>query len=287
MRHLFLFLIFTTASLSQISNERQTIENGRIIITYDLQGDANDEYNITLFACNEQGNVANPVAVTGNTDVKAGIRRIIWWEPQLEGFVVAGWTVTLTPTKVLYSEKLGIEWVFVQGGPTGDFYISATEITFNQYDKFCEETSSKKPNDEFGRGNQPVINVSVIDAQEFCKWLGEKNKKIVSLPDEDEWEYAAKGGNKSKGYKYSGSNNINEVAWYMDNSKNKTHNVATKKKNELGIYDMSGNVGEWCGMSGAVRGGSWDQDNYSCQVLGREHYNAISRYPIGFRILQK
>ena len=92
----------------------------------------------------------------------------------------------------------------------------------------------------------PVEFISWDDAQEFIRKLNEMTGKQYRLPTEAEWEYAARGGNKSNRYKFSGSNNINMVAWYVGNSDMETHPVETKLPNELGIYDMSGNVEEWC-----------------------------------------
>ena len=93
--------------------------------------------------------------------------------------------------------------------------------------------------------NLPVDNVTWNECQTFITKLNELTGKGFRLLTEAEWEYAARGGNKSKGYKYSGSNNLGDVAWYIDNSNNTSHAMGTKAPNELGIYDMTGNVMEW------------------------------------------
>ena len=171
----------------------------------------------------------------------------------------------------------------------GDPYcIASTPVTFDQYDLFCVATGYEKPITEFGRGQLPVINVNVSDALAYCKWLSKKMKKAIRLPEEKEWVYAAKGGSKSKGCDYSGSRSLDDVGWYDNNSGKKPHTVAQKKPNELGIYDMSGNVWELCGTSGAVRGGSWCSFKNLCHVSSRYDFDPIDRYNIlGFRVLQK
>ncbi len=141
----------------------------------------------------------------------------------------------------------------------------------------------------FKGDNLPVEQVSWDDCQKFIKKLNSLTGQNFRLPTEAEREFAARGGGKSNGYKYSGSNDWDEVAWYWNNSGSKTHAVGTKKPNELGIYDMSGNVWEWCndwsgdyqstavtnptgpssGISRVFRGGSWNDDARCCRVSRR------------------
>ena len=102
------------------------------------------------------------------------------------------------------------------------------------------------PSSFTGDLNRPVEQVSWNDCQAFITKLNEMTGQSFRLPTEAEWEYAARGGEKSQGYKYAGSNNADDVAWHRDNSGNTTHPVGTKQPNELGLYDMSGNVLEWC-----------------------------------------
>ncbi len=121
------------------------------------------------------------------------------------------------------------------------FYIGKYEVTQALWTAVMGSDHSSCKGD-----NLPVQGVSWDDCQTFIRKLNALTGKTFRLPTEAEWEYAALGGNRSRGYQYSGSNNIDDVAWYHDNSGGETHNVGTKSPNELGIYDMTGNVCEWC-----------------------------------------
>ena len=138
-------------------------------------------------------------------------------------------------------------------------------------------------NNDDAVGHYPVENLSHDEALEFVRRLSVMTNIKFSLPTEEEWEYAARGGQKTLGYKYAGSNNINEVAWYKDNSDGTTHPVGEKSPNELGLYDMCGNVWEWTATpahsygteaipGGNVfirRGGSWWHEAKNCRVSRR------------------
>ncbi len=182
-----------------------------------------------------------------------------------------------------------------------DYYIGETEVT----QELWEAVMGTNPS--YFRGSQkPVEQVSWNDCKEFITKLNRITGKNFRLPTEAEWEYAARGGNKSKGYKYSGSNTIGNVAWYWDNSSSTTHNVKTKSPNELGIYDMSGNVWEWCedwygdyssgsqtnptgpssGSDRVYRGGGWNFSASDCRVSYRNNYSPGYRdRNLGFRVV--
>ena len=185
-----------------------------------------------------------------------------------------------------------------------DFYIGKFQVTQAQWKTIIGGNPSYFKGDDL-----PVERVSWDDVQEFIKKLNEKTGKKYRLPTEAEWEYAALGGQKSKGYKYSGSDNLIEVAWYGDNSGGKTHPVGQKKANELGLYDMSGNVWECCadwygsdyyknssrnnpigpvtGSYRVIRGGSWYNDAFYWRVTDRRFGTTNNGdYRLGFRLLR-
>ena len=157
----------------------------------------------------------------------------------------------------------------------------------------------------FKGDNLPVEKVSWNDCQEFISKLNSLTGRKFRLPTEAEWEYAARGGKKRRGYQYSGSSNITDVAWYDGNSGSKTHPVGTKQANELGIYDMSGNVYEGCldwygsyssssqtnptgadsGSSRVIRGGCWDGFARFCRLSYRGRIPPyICSYYLGLRL---
>ena len=181
-----------------------------------------------------------------------------------------------------------------------EFYIGEIEVTQALWQAVMGNNPSYSKGD-----NLPVENVSWDDCQAFIRKLNQLTGHNFRLPTEAEWEYAARGGNKSCGYKYAGSNAIGAVAWYSNNSNSWIHPVKTKSPNELGLYDMSGNVWEWCadwyggyssdsqtnpqgpstGSYRVSRGGSWYDYARCCRVSHRSRCTpGIRDKYLGFRL---
>lgn len=173
------------------------------------------------------------------------------------------------------------------------FYIGKTEVTQRLWSAVMGSNPSN-----FRGDNLPVENVTWYDCQEFAERLSRLTGCVFRLPTEAEWEYAARGGNKSRGFEYSGSGDLGRVAWYDANSSNMTHPVGQKFDNELGIYDMSGNVWEWCAdlysndyssprnsSYRVIRGGGWSSTATICRVAIRSCNSPGFRFRIlGLRL---
>lgn len=180
------------------------------------------------------------------------------------------------------------------------YYIGETEVT----QELWQAVMGKNPSN-FSGGKRPVDNLTWHSCQDFITKLNRLTGHRFRLPTEAEWEFAARGGNKSRGYKYAGSNTIDNVAWYRGNKNNQTHDVATKDANELGLYDMSGNVSEWCqdwlghyssdsqtnpkGPASYIyrvcRGGGWNDISRDCRVSSRDSNDpGLNGFDCGFRI---
>jgi len=185
-----------------------------------------------------------------------------------------------------------------------DYYIGETEVT----QELWQAVMGSNPSYFTGNLQRPVEEVSWNDCQTFIGKLNELTGGNFRLPTEAEWEYAARGGNKSRGYKYSGSDNIDEVAWYTGNSGVTTHAIKSKSPNELGIYDMTGNVFEWCedrygSYSSASqtnpkgpssdsnrvnRGGSWLSNATYCRCANRGNSTPSGAgYGLGLRLVSQ
>ena len=281
-----------------------------------------------------------PVATSGSTNgasttTSSGNRTFTVNGVTFEMIAVKGGTFTMGGTAEQGSNAESDEKP-THSVTLSDYYIGKFEVTVELFRTFINETNYRTDADKEGwsyvwtgsswekkngvnwkcdangkvrsssEDNHPVIHVSWNDAKSFCEWLARKTSQTFRLPTEAEWEYAARGGNKSNGYKYSGGNNIDNVAWYTSNSGGKTHQVGTKSPNELGIYDMSGNVWEWCqdwygnyssssqsnptgsssGSSRVLRGGSWGGSAGDCRVSNRNRSNPDRRYDShGFRLV--
>jgi formylglycine-generating enzyme required for sulfatase activity len=305
-------------SVTKVSAAQQGQE---LVISYTLKTESPCE--VSLFVSMDSGRSwQGPLTkCTGDVgkDISGGSRQIRWAVlEEREQLVGNG-----IQFKVVASGRKSFEpeMVFVEGGRfmmginSGDddekpvhevelssYYIGKYEVTQAQW----KSVMGNNPSYFKDCDQCPVENVSWNDVQDFIRKLNELTGKNYRLPTEAEWEFAARGGNKSGGFKYSGSDNIGTVACYDFNSNKKTKTVGTKFDNELGIFDMSGNVWEWCsdwyggysgtfqrnpqgassGQSRVLRGGSWFNLASGCRVTIRIGYNPEIRFIIyGFRLV--
>ena len=239
--------------------------------------------------------------------------------------LLAGQLAAQTPATIPAKPEV----VFVQGGSfnmggtmsdyqkpvhrvtISSYHIGKYLVTVGQYLAFCEDTGRPMPKPpRWGwQDRHPMVKVSYDDAIAYCNWLGKQYGGEWRLPTEAEWEYAARGGNKSMGCTYSGGDDMEQVGWFEDNAGGKTNSVGQKKANELGVYDMSGNVWEWCndwfrvdyyanspannplgpssGSNRVLRGGGWGGPAADCHVAYRSFIGPSLRTDYnGFRVVR-
>jgi formylglycine-generating enzyme required for sulfatase activity len=318
-----LFLVGECCSshAQKVSNIRAEQRGQDIVVLYSLETTSPAEVSLLLSQDNGVTWSAPLKNVSGDVgkNITAGEKQITWRvleeRDQLVGDKIK--------FKVIANGKKSFEpeMVFVEGGTfqmgssSGDddekpvhsvtlssFNIGKYEVTQAQW----KAVMGSNPSNFSGCDNCPVENVSWNDAQQYISKLNSQTGKNYRLPTEAEWEYAAKGGKSSRGYTYSGSNDLNSVAWNTDEYGSHTHIVGSKQANELGIYDMSGNVWEWCsdwkgnyssysetnptgassGPHRVVRGGRLAKGDYSGRNAARNWFNPDDRYDrIGFRLV--
>ncbi|MDR0415065.1 MAG: formylglycine-generating enzyme family protein [Prevotellaceae bacterium] len=249
------------------------------LCTAAVQGQESKE-NVALYATDSSGQNA---AKSGSTP--SGSRQHPA-EPEMV-FVPGGtfWMISLQEEHPDSSES---DENLLHSVTMSSFHIGKYEVTQAQWKLLMDNNPS-----DFKGDNLPVENVSWNDVQEFIARLNAATGKQYRLPTETEWEYAAREGTKRSSYEYSGSDGISDVAWFDGNSSEKTHPVGQKSPNSLGIYDMSGNVWEWCQdcydascLHRVDRGGSWYDCAQACRVADRCSSSPSNCYSnLGFRLV--
>jgi formylglycine-generating enzyme required for sulfatase activity len=321
--HIFLSVLCFTAQAQKVSNIHAEQRGQDIVVFYSLETTSPCEVSLLLSQDNGVNWGAPLKNVSGDVgkNIASGEKQITWKVLE-EREQLVGDNLKF---KVIANAKelFEMEMIFVEGGTfqMGSFYgygeqderpvhsvtlsafnIGKYEVTQAQWKAVMGNNPSNFKNcDEC-----PIESVSWNDVQDFVRKLNSQTGNNYRLPTEAEWEYAAKGGKSSKGYIYSGSNDLNLVAWNTGNSGGKTHSVGGKQANELGVFDMTGNVWEYCSdfygdynnysetnPTGALsdrgrvrRGGGWYYAANYCRVAYRTGHNPSSTYnDSGFRLV--
>ena len=258
-------------------------------------GDDDNDEDAQTSSSNQNGGNGSSDNGNGGTPVFDGKDKVVTVNGvSFKMIAVKGGTFQMGSDDV-FDDVKPVHWVTLS-----DYYIGETEVTQELWNAVMGSNPSKFT----GNMQRPVEKVTWNDCQTFISKLNQLTGETFRLPTEAQWEYAARGGNKSKGYTYSGSNEIDDVAWYWENSYYITHPVKTKAPNELGIYDMSGNVDECCsdwygsyssaaqtdptgpstGSDRVSRGGGWGNYAANCRVAKRFSTSAFSSYDLGLRL---
>ena len=329
MSRYYILLILSLFSLSvlaqNVTNVRGMQEGKNIVLLYDLQADA--QISEVYIEIDGKSRLVPSSCLSGDvnkTVPKGQNRRIVYdvLSDYADGlradnvaFVINAGPQTFTVNGVSFKMVAVEGGTFTMEDPSyyagyngrshsvtlSDFSIGETEVT----QELWQAVMGNNPSWSTQHTNLPVESVSWSDCQEFIRKLNQLTGKNFRLPTEAEWEYAARGGNKSKGYKYAGGNNLNNVGWHYGNSSG-THSVKQLQPNELGLYDMSGNVEEWCqdwygaysriaqtnptgpvsGDTRVYRGGSYHSDSRGDLLLSRSAADpSKSDYSLGLRLV--
>ncbi|HAW52635.1 MAG TPA: formylglycine-generating enzyme family protein [Flavobacteriales bacterium] len=320
----FVCFFFLHLSSQQIGNVRAERDGSSIVVFYDLMKVPPDYlFDVSLYVSIDGKDFEGPLkSVSGEVgnDISGGREKRIIWNVMEERESLISNNVSFKVQARVYDSKV-IEMVYVEGGEfiqgsfaeydekplhsvhIENFFISKYEITQRQWKRimgynpsffnYCDEC--------------PVENVSWKDVERFIEELNRQTNLNYRFPSEAEWEYAARGGKNSKKYVFSGSDDPDQVAWYLDNNNQHTRKPGLKKPNELGIYDMSGNVMEWTsdwysktyyhdapyknpegpntGSHKVIRGGSWNNSKKQIRVTNRSYSTLGSKYDdLGIRL---
>ena len=289
-----------TVSTSSGSN------NGTITVSV-LENTSSDIRSASITVEADEITKTISVKQVGTAPVEQSVRTFTVGGVQFKMIAIEGGTFTMGATSE-QGDDARFDEKPAHNVTLSSYSIGETEVTQALWQAVMNSNPSY-----FNGINRPVEKVTWYDCQDFITKLNAITGENFRLPTEAEWEYAARGGNKSKGYKYAGSNTIEYVAWYDVNSLNKgsyspdygTHDVGTKQANELGLYDMSGNVSEWCqdwygsyessaqtnptgpesASSHVYRGGDWYHSAEFCRLSRRgENGSSLRYHQLGFRI---
>ena len=284
-----------------ISTRLVNVETAEVPTMYNAENKVMNNSSDVLKVTQEIANKLVGVSTSANGQNGAQMITITAGNVSFDMIKVEAGTFTMGCTSEQGGDCYGDESPYHRVTISSDYYIGKFEVTQELYQAVMGTNPSN-----WKAYDRPVEMVSWNDAMEFCAELSRMTGRRFTLPTEAEWEYAARGGKKSTNAKYSGSSSVANVAWYDGNSGRQTHPVGKLRPNELGIYDMSGNVWEWCldwygsyssasqtdpmgpgsGSIRVLRGGSWHNGAKGCRVSYRNGNTPGSRpYDSGFRVV--